>query len=54
MAVFNGSVENIENNKNKVNTISENPTQEQYPNVQAVIDFVEETVGDIETLLGGI
>ena len=40
MAIFNGSVENIENNKNKVNTISENPTQAQYPNVQAVIDYI--------------
>lgn len=40
MAVFNGRVEDIENNKNKVNIISEDATPEQYPTVQAVIDYV--------------
>ena len=48
MAIFNGSVENIENNKNKVNTIGENPTQEQYPNVQAVIDYIVTKIKEAE------
>lgn len=50
MAIFNGSVENIENNKNKVSVISEeNATPEQYPTVQAVIDYVNSV---IETIKG--
>lgn len=49
MAIFNGSVENIENNKNKVNTISEDATPEQYPTVQAVIDYVNSV---LETMKG--
>lgn len=56
MAIFNGSVENIENNKNKVNTISENATPEQYPTVQAVIDYVNlvlETMKGIDNVKEG-
>lgn len=49
MAVFNGRVEDIENNKNKVNIISEDATPEQYPTVQAVIDYVNSV---LETMKG--
>ena len=41
MAVFNGSVNNIENNKNKVNIINDKSTPEQYPNVEAVKNYVD-------------
>lgn len=38
---FNGLVENIENNENKVTDItSENTTDEKYPSVSAVVDYV--------------
>lgn len=39
MAIFNGTVENIENTKNKVVEINENSTNEQYPSAKAVYDF---------------
>lgn len=53
MAIFKGTVEQIENNKNKVSRI-EGASEKQYPNCKAVEDYVGEQVGDIETALDSI
>lgn len=41
MAVFNGSVADIETKKNKVNSISSTPSDENYPSEKAVKDYVD-------------
>lgn len=45
MAVFNGSVNDIESKKNKTNSISENPSDEKYPSEKAVKDYVDNNSG---------
>ena len=41
MAVFNGSVNDIESKKNKVNSIRENASDNNYPSEKAVKDYVD-------------
>lgn len=41
MAKFNGLVENIEDNRNKVTSIGENPTNTEYPSAKAVKDCID-------------
>jgi hypothetical protein len=41
MAVFNGSAADIETKKNKVNSISSTPSDENYPSEKAVKDYVD-------------
>lgn len=45
MAQFNGSATNIENNENKVQAITNESTETQYPSAKAVFDFVSENCG---------
>ena len=45
MAVFNGSVADIETKKNKVNSISSTPSNENYPSEKAVKDYVDNNSG---------
>ena len=42
MAQFNGSADNIENNKNKVISISKDSTHEQYPSAKATFEKLKE------------
>jgi len=39
---------------NKVNSLSAQSTDQQYPSAKAVFDFVMDKLGDIETLLAAI
>lgn len=43
-----------EDKSNKTLSISADSTDSQYPSAKAVYDLVDDMVGDIETLLGGI
>ena len=52
MAVFQGTVEQIENNTNKVSAITE-ASEEQYPNCKAIIDYVDKTIKSIPEWVGG-
>lgn len=45
MAVFNGSVNDIESKKNKTNSISTTPSDEKYPSEKAVKDYVDSNSG---------
>jgi hypothetical protein len=45
MAVFNGSAADIETKKNKVNSISSTPSDENYPSEKAVKDYVDNNSG---------
>lgn len=54
MAQFNGSAADIENNKNKTQSINEgNPKQTQYPSEAAVVAFVNEKLENFEGGSGG-
>ena len=44
MASFNGSVENIENNINKVSQVSENSTEQEYPNALALYERTKDYI----------
>lgn len=48
MAVFNGTVEQIENTNNKVTSISNSSTDVQYPTAKAVYDFVAASAPEME------
>lgn len=48
MAVFNGTVEQIENTNNKVTSISTSSTDVQYPTAKAVYDFVSASAPEME------
>lgn len=44
MSIFNGAAADIENNKNKVDEITETSTNEQYPGAKATYDLVKQQV----------
>ena len=46
MSIFNGAAADIENNKNKVDEITEASTNEQYPGAKAAYDLVKQQVND--------
>jgi hypothetical protein len=45
MAKFKGTVNDIEDNRNKVTSIGESPTDTEYPSAKAVKDYVDEHGG---------
>ena len=44
MAVFNGKAEDIENKKNRINSITEVADDEHYPSAKAVLDFTNDSI----------